>query len=132
MIRFQPSPGTILHCDFRGYIAPEIVKPRQVVVLWKHKSNAKLVYVVPLSTTPPHDPSVALELPAVPLPRPGQDKNTKIWVKCDLIYTVSTDRLSLPVNRASRRTAPSPININVSTPELMGIRQLVAKALRLL
>jgi len=111
---------------------PEIVKQRQVVVLWKHKSNAKLVYVVPLSTTPPYDKDLALELPTLPLPRPGQDKNTKIWVKCDLVYTVSTDRLSLPVNRASRRTAPSPININVSTPQLMDIRIIVAKALRLI
>ena len=130
-ICFQPAPGTILNCDFRGYVVPEIVKPRQVVVLWKHKSVAKLVYIVPLSTTPPLDPDLAFELKRPPLLRLGQDPNTRIWVKCDLVYTVSTERLSMPVNRKSRRTS-APININISTPDLMEIRKLVAKALRLL
>lgn len=131
MIRFQPAPGTILNCDFTGFVPPEMVKPRQVVVLWKHKSNAKLVYIVPLSTTAPMDEALAVQLPKLPIPRPGQDPATKIWVKCDMVYTLSTDRLSLPVNRASRRAAASPININVSTPELMAIKACVAKALRL-
>lgn len=130
-IPFQPAPGTILHCDFRGYILPEIVKPRQVIVLWKHKQNAKLVYVVPLSTTPPHVPELAYQLQKLPLPRPGQDPNTPIWVKCDIVNTISTDRLTMPVSRASRRNAGGPININISTPDLVAIRVLVARALRL-
>lgn len=130
-LRFQPSPGTILNCDFSGYIVPEIVKPRQVVVVWKHKSNPKLVYILPLSTTPPHTPSLAVQLPYLPLPRKDQDPNTAIWVKCDLIYTVSTDRLTMPVSRASRRAASAPININISTPELMLVKAALAKALHL-
>ena len=130
-LRFQPSPGTILNCDFAGYIVPEIVKTRQVVVVWKHKSNAKLVYVVPLSTTPPHAPQLAVQLPGLPIARPGQDPETKIWVKCDMIYTVSTDRLSMPVNRASRRAAAAPININISTPDLMQVKATLARALHL-
>lgn len=130
-LRFQPAPGTILNCDFAGYIVPEIVKSRQIVVIWKHKTNAKLVYVVPLSTTPPHTPALAVELPCLPIPREGQDPKTRIWVKCDMIYTVSTERLSMPVNRASRRTAATPININISTPELMQVKQALAKALHL-
>jgi uncharacterized protein YifN (PemK superfamily) len=130
-IKFQPAPGTILNCDFRGFIAPEMVKHRQVVVLWKHKTNAKLIYIVPLSTTPPHDADLAVQLEKLPLPRPGQDPKTPVWIKCDMIYTVSTDRLSMPVSRASRRTASAPININISTPNLLAIRQVVAKALRL-
>ena len=129
-LRFQPAPGTILNCDFSGYIVPEIVKTRQVVVVWKHKTNAKLVYIVPLSTTAPYTPALAHELASVPIPRQGQDPDTKVWVKCDMIYTVSTDRLSMPVNRASRRNA-APININLSTPDLMEVRQRIAKALRL-
>lgn len=130
-LRFQPSPGTILNCDFAGYIVPEIVKTRQVVVVWKHKSSAKLVYVVPLSTTPPHAPQLAVELPCLPIVRHDQDPNTRIWVKCDMIYTVSTDRLSMPVNRASRRVVAAPININISTPELMLVKAALAKALHL-
>lgn len=130
-LRFQPAPGTILNCDFAGYVVPEIVKSRQVVVIWKHKTNARLVYVVPLSTTPPHTPALAVELPCLPLPRPGQDPDTRIWVKCDMIYTVSTERLSMPVNRASRRAAAAPININIATPDLMLVKAALAKALHL-
>ena len=130
MLRFQPAPGTILHCDFTGYIVPEIVKARQVVVLWKHKTNAKLVYVVPLSSTPPHDPSLAHQLSYIPIARQGQTTaNTTIWVKCDLIYTVSTDRLSMPVNRSRRSRAP--ININISTPDYAAVKACVCRALRL-
>lgn len=130
-IPFQPAPGTILNCDFHGYVVPEMVKHRQVVVLWKHKHVAKLVYILPLSTTPPHAPDLAFKLARMPLPRPGQDPNTPVWIKCDMIYTISTDRLSMPVNRASRRQASAPININISTPDLMAIRVIVARALRL-
>lgn len=117
-------------CDFNGFVAPEMVKKRQVVVVNKHSSAAKLVYVVPLSTTPPSNAKLALQLPKIPVPRPGQNSQTPIWIKCDMVYTVSTDRLSMPVNRSSRRTAGSPININISIPELVAVRTLVAKALR--
>lgn len=130
-LRFQPAPGTILNCDFAGYVVPEIVKSRQVVVIWKHKTNARLVYVVPLSTTPPHTPALAVELPCLPIPRPGQDPDTRIWVKCDMIYTVSTERLSMPINRASRRAVAAPININIATPDLMLVKAALAKALHL-
>ncbi len=130
-LTFQPAPGTILNCDFRGFIVPEMVKQRQVVVLWKHKSNAKLVYVLPLSTTQPHVPALAYRLDRVPLPRPGQDPYTPIWIKCDMVSTVSTDRLTMPVNRASRRSAAGPININISTPDLVAIRAIVVSALKL-
>lgn len=130
-ISFQPAPGTILQCDFRGYVLPEIVKHRQVVVLWKHKTVAKLVYVVPLSTTPPRVPELAHPLATLPLPRPEQDPDTPIWIKCDVVNTVSTDRLTMPVNRASRRTAASPINIHISAADLTAVRALVVKALRL-
>jgi len=129
-LRFQPTAGTILNCDFHGYVVPEIVKLRQVVVLRKHKSAAKLVYVVPLSTTPPHDADLAVQLARLPLPRPQQNPNTKIWVKCDLLYTVSTDRLSMPVSRVSRRNS-APININLSAPDLERIRATVAHVLGL-
>lgn len=130
-VLFQPSPGTILHCDYRGFIVPEMVKARQVVVLWKHKHSAKLVYVLPLSTTPPHAPELAFRLQRMPLPREGQDQNTPIWVKCDMVSTVSTDRLTMPVNRASRRRSSGPININISVPDLVAIRAVVVRALKL-
>lgn len=40
-------------CDFTGFIEPEMIKTRPVVVVKKHKSNPLLVTVVPLSATKP-------------------------------------------------------------------------------
>ena len=40
-------------CDFAGFIVPEMVKVRPVVILSKHKHNRHLVTIVPLSTTEP-------------------------------------------------------------------------------
>jgi uncharacterized protein YifN (PemK superfamily) len=40
-------------CDFKGYVVPEMVKIRPVVVVARNRKNRKLVTVVPLSTTAP-------------------------------------------------------------------------------
>jgi len=78
-------------CDFKGYVVPEMVKVRPVVVVARNRKNRKLVTVVPLSTTAPD----ALEdhhheLSANPLPGKGQ---ITCWAKCDMLATVSLDRL---------------------------------------
>jgi uncharacterized protein YifN (PemK superfamily) len=78
-------------CDFKGYVVPEMVKIRPVVVVARNRKNRKLVTVVPLSTTAPD----ALEdhhheLGANPLP--GRERIT-CWAKCDMLATVSVDRL---------------------------------------
>ena len=96
---FQPKPRTVVYCDFSGFIIPEIVKRRPVVVLRAHKRNARLVAVVPLSTTPP----VRVEehhcrLSQNPLP---DSMRTEVWAKCDMVAVVSTARLDLI--RAGRR-----------------------------
>jgi uncharacterized protein YifN (PemK superfamily) len=78
-------------CDFSGYVVPEMVKVRPVVVIARNRKNRHLVTVIPLSTTAP----AALEdhhheLGANPLP--GKEKIT-CWAKCDMIATVSLSRL---------------------------------------
>ena len=70
-ITFQPKPRTIVYCDFAGYIEPEIVKRRPVVVLAVHKRNSRLVAVVPLSTTRP-DPVEAHHHRLLQNPLPDQ------------------------------------------------------------
>jgi uncharacterized protein YifN (PemK superfamily) len=88
---YQPRPGAVVMCDFRGYVIPEMVKVRPVVVLARNRKNRQLVTVVPLSTTAP----TALEdyhheLAANPLPGKA---GVVCWAKCDMVATVSLARL---------------------------------------
>lgn len=95
-VHFHPEQGAILACDFRGFEAPEIVKRRPVVVIsprLRHRTG--LCTVVPMSTTEPRQ----LEAyhyrlhtdPALPSPYDSPAH----WVKADMVYTVSFDRLFL-------------------------------------
>jgi uncharacterized protein YifN (PemK superfamily) len=97
-INEHPSTGTILICDFsRGFVIPEMVKRRPVVVVSpKISHRPKLCTVVPLSTEPPqfkmpyHYDMGAID-PALPAPwHEGPN-----WIKGDMVYSVSFDRLDL-------------------------------------
>ncbi len=92
---FHPNPGTILVCDFRGYVAPEMVKARPVIVISPRLRNRDgLCTVVPLSTTPPHPVELYHCEIEFDRPLPGWSAQ-KCWVKGDMIATVSFERLSL-------------------------------------
>ena len=96
-IKFVPQIGTILFCDFSGMIEPEMTKRRPVVVVSpKMKDRWGLCAVVPLSTTPPRPvKSFHYRLQTVPsLPAPYESEWH--WVKADMIYTVSFERLRMP------------------------------------
>jgi uncharacterized protein YifN (PemK superfamily) len=98
-IFFQPKCGAILVCDFSGFIAPEMIKRRPVVVISPQMSNRpRMCTIVPFSTTEPY-PIEAFHYkfePTPTLPPPYDDPVQ--WIKCDMIYTVSYDRLSLLAN----------------------------------
>ncbi|WP_312224637.1 type II toxin-antitoxin system PemK/MazF family toxin [Stutzerimonas nitrititolerans] len=88
-LKYQPKEGSVLICNFEGFVEPEMIKARPVVVLRRHRHNTKLVTVVPLSTTAPEiltDHHV--ELPCY-MPGPS----AICWAKCDMVYTVSLARL---------------------------------------
>jgi uncharacterized protein YifN (PemK superfamily) len=91
-ITFHPKAGAVLVCDFRGYIEPEIVKMRPVVVISpNHMRRPGLVTVIPLSaTTPLHVEAYHYRLHGNPVP--GSDAEI-VWAKCDLVATVSVERL---------------------------------------
>ncbi len=96
-IQFHPEQGTIVICDFKGLVPPEMVKRRPVVIVSPRlRHRGKLCAVVPLSTTPPtHIAPYNYKLHINPvLPHPYDAKFH--WVKADMIYTISFDRLSLP------------------------------------
>ncbi|MDQ6944045.1 MAG: type II toxin-antitoxin system PemK/MazF family toxin [Candidatus Eremiobacteraeota bacterium] len=92
-LSFVPAPGSIVICNFEGYLRPEMVKKRRVVVVspmraFKYVSDATVI-VVPLSEVEPH--------PALPwhLPIPGgRYVGLKTcWAKGDLIAHVGLARL---------------------------------------
>jgi len=95
-IQFHPEQGTILACDFDGFKAPEMIKRRPVVVISPRLRNrGNLCCIVPLSTTPPNDVApYHFKLHVTPtLPAPyNADFH---WVKADMLYTVSFERLFL-------------------------------------
>lgn len=91
-ITFHPKPGQVLFCDFSGYVFPEIVKTRPVVVVSpSHLARPGLVTVVPLSTTVP-DPVRSYHYKLQGNPVPGSTA-AETWAKCDLFATVSLQRL---------------------------------------
>lgn len=95
-IQFHPEPGTLLACDFAGFREPEMVKRRPVIVLSpRFKNRTGLCTVAPLSTTPPR-PVAAYHYRLHTSPRlPAPYDSDHHWVKADMLYTVSFDRLFL-------------------------------------
>lgn len=90
-LKFQPKPGMVLICDFRGFEPPEMVKRRPVVVLASNRRNQDLVTIVPLSTSPPRRRQIWHHVIAGPLEPLSTGR--VIWAKCDMVYTISTARL---------------------------------------
>jgi uncharacterized protein YifN (PemK superfamily) len=96
-ITLHPDPGTILIADFSHHKVPEITKRRPVIVISpRFRQRDGLCAVVPCSTTPPKKTQpYHYKLSVIPaLPAPYDHE--QMWVKADLVYTVSFDRLFLP------------------------------------
>jgi len=92
-IPFHPKKKQILICNFKGYIPPEINESRPVVVLREEVTGSqKLVIVVPLSNTTPV-PLCDFHCQLTNSTLTGCMSGKTHWVKGDLIYTVSVDRL---------------------------------------
>lgn len=126
---FYPNPGTIVVCDFDGFITPEITKRRPCVVISPRlRSRNDLVTIVPFSTTEPRtiEPyHYAVKMnPTMPKPYDSELQ----WVKADMIYTVSRARLNLPFEKddAGKRNY---LQFEVTEDELKKIREKVLIAL---
>jgi uncharacterized protein YifN (PemK superfamily) len=88
---YQPPIASVVMCDFDGFVVPEMVKVRPVVVIARHRQNRNLVTVVPLSTTQPTTLAAHHhELSTNPLPGKA---HVTCWAKCDMLATVSLHRL---------------------------------------
>jgi uncharacterized protein YifN (PemK superfamily) len=96
-LKFPPNPGSVLRCDFKGLMPPEMIKPRPVVVISARlqRETRGTCVVVALSSTDPqniHDFHCRIQLPG---PRLPAGLAPECWVKGDMIYTVSLERLDL-------------------------------------
>jgi mRNA interferase MazF len=93
----HPVAGTIVICDFDWFRPPEMVKRRPALVVSPRIRNRdNLCTVVPFSTTPPPRvmPYHYKLFTDPPLPEPFPEAHH--WLKCDMIYTVTLDRLFMP------------------------------------
>lgn len=126
-LRFQPKPRSVVYCDFAGFRMPEMTKRRPVIVLRAHKRNRQLVYVVPLSTSPPEPPQPYHYCFACsPVSHAGP---IEAWAKCDMVAVVSIGRLTL--SRQSQEGSVSrvcKVIPMISEDEFRAIRACVAKA----
>lgn len=95
-INYHPEPGSILVCDFTGFIKPEMVKRRPVVVVSPRlRRRGNLCTVVPLSTTDPNPVEAYHYRLHTNPPLPAPYDSPSHWVKADMVYTVSFERLFL-------------------------------------
>jgi mRNA interferase MazF len=123
-LKFHPRAGTLLMCDFRGMIIPEITKKRPVIVVSPRLAyRNKLAMIVPLSTTPP-DHQQPFQVRLSRNYHPNEAEELPVWAKCDLVCSVSftrLDRFSI-----ANRTFIAP---EVSDLDLQAVRQGILNAL---
>lgn len=97
-LNFHPPQGTIVICDFAGLQAPEMIKRRPAIIISpKFKNRLGLATIVPLSTTAPAQVAPYHYRLAVAPVLPAPYDAPEMWVKGDMIYTLSTARMNLPL-----------------------------------
>lgn len=115
---YIPPPGRIVVCDFRGFVSPEMIKQRPVVVISpKSYGHPELCTVVPLSNTAPN-PIETHHYAFTSNPIPGRTNPT--WAKCDMLATVSKGRLDRVKIGRNDYQIPA-----ITMDELEGIRSCV-------
>ena len=129
-IYFHPEPGTIVICDFTGFKSPEMVKRRPAVAISPRlRQRGGLCTIVPLSTTPPLKIApfhFKLHINPV-LPHPFS--SLFHWVKADMLYTVSFERLFLPHNGKDESGKRIYIERVIDEADLVKIRQCILHGL---
>jgi uncharacterized protein YifN (PemK superfamily) len=100
-LKFQPRLRAVVTCDYTGFVEPEMVKVRSVVVFAKSRTSNRLLTVVPLSTTPPEKPLPCHHKLSCN-PHPDENPKLDVWAKCDMVYTVSLARINFYRTRSRR------------------------------
>lgn len=117
---YHPKQGDVLLCDFtRGFVAPEMLKVRKVIVISPASTHSrKLCTVVPISSTAPEvERDWHYLLRTNPLPSDGYKQ---LWAKCDMLYTVSFERMD-KLHRKTRRGGREYFVVKLSDEDLQGV-----------
>lgn len=127
---YFPRPGEVLICAFDdAAIGAEMVKRRPAVVVSRHNaSGSRLATVVPLSTTAPN-PTLPWHHPLPHLRITGWPSDAVSWAKCDMLATVSLDRLNKPYIKT--RQGRSYTSHVLSDVDMQAIRQAIRAHLAL-
>lgn len=131
-ILYPVALGTIVLCDYSlgGFREPEMVKRRPVVVVsprLPHRDG--LCTVVPLSTTAPVQAvSYVVEL-SVPMPLPSPFDAQTVWAKCDMLATVSFERLDLFRTKRDQSGRRKYLHPRLGVDDLARVRGAILSAL---
>jgi uncharacterized protein YifN (PemK superfamily) len=122
--RSRIRPGMVLICEFppQDQIRPgEMTKVRPVIVVGRRMASRKgLVNIVPVSMTAPRSPAPwHVVVPTAAMPAGWRDRPGDRWAKCDMVATVSVERL-----RTSTRRTRTPISF-VDAQTLRAIRTAI-------
>jgi mRNA interferase MazF len=117
---FHPRAGQVFVCDFAGFKAPEMIKPRPVVVVSPRLPYRDgIVAIVPISLTAPRH-----QLPfCFRLSRnyhPGESPDLPCWAKADMVMNIGSYRLS--AFKIGRRKYEYP---TLTPDDLAGVRHAV-------
>lgn len=93
-LSYYPNIGEILLCNYQGFVEPEMVKTRPVIVVSPRlRRRSNLIGIVPLSTTAPAPAEAYHCLIELDRPLPAPFDNPIMWAKCDMYNVVSMQRL---------------------------------------
>lgn len=127
---YHPHPGEVLICDYDQIaVGAEMVKRRPVVVVSRREaSGGRLATVIPLSTTEP-DPVRNWHHPMPHLRIKGWPDGATTWAKCDMLATVSFDRLNKPYVKT--RSGRNYTTVMLDAQDLTAVRACVRSWLSL-
>lgn len=93
-LNFYPRAGQVLVCNFTGFIVPEMVKPRPVVVVSPRLPNrAEIVAIVPISLTEPLRPT-QYKVRLSKNYHPEESDDLPCWAACDMVMNLGLYRLN--------------------------------------
>jgi uncharacterized protein YifN (PemK superfamily) len=122
-IRYVPSPGRVLMCDFTHLAYPEMIKERRAIVVSKGSSE-RCAVVVPVSKKETNEGNPKyhkFEASSYPF----FHKEQPVWAICDHVYTVSLMR-TWQVVVLKRPSIPS-----ISASDFTQIKRLLGTSLGL-
>lgn len=128
-----PSVGDVVLCMFPDeFAAPEMIKTRPVAVISPRiPGRHDLATIVPLSTKEPV-PFLAhhCEIPIRLMPKSLKSEATRVWAKCDMLYTFSLERLDRFKAGRDRQTGKRLYEIGqLELEQIIAIRRCIAAGL---